>query len=146
MPRRRPAQLRAAQPIEPRPGRKILQISGVSAATRRAIAELERTRLALGDIADALDAWARFVRGPARTITDYEPEYDCCQSHDPVVQRRTLLRALHALPTEAARELRALVQPLDDLYLTRSIPTPETAHIRRLLTGVVVEPTVPFPR
>jgi len=43
-----------------------------------------------------------------------------------------LRTALYALPTKAARELHALVRPLDEVYLSRSIPDPETAHIRDL--------------
>lgn len=42
--------------------------------------------------------------------------------------------ALAVLPVKAARELRAVVRPLDELYLASSIPVPETAHIRDLLT------------
>jgi hypothetical protein len=142
MPRRRPSQVRAAQPIRRRPGQKIRQVSGVSAATLRAIAELEHTRPRPGDIAEALDAWAGFVRGPTRAITGYTPEYDCCRWHDPVVHRELLHMALHALPTKAARELRALIQPLDETYLRRSIPTQRTAHIRALLT---IAPPRPAP-
>ncbi|WP_158888066.1 hypothetical protein [Amycolatopsis anabasis] len=56
------------------------------------------------------------------------------------MRREALRLALHALPTKATRELRALVQPLDEIYLSRSIPTPETEHIRGLLTITVVLP------
>lgn len=138
MPRRRPAQVRVRQPIRRRrPEAKIRQVPGVSPPTLRAIVELERTRLWPGAIAEALDGWTRFVHGPVRVLDDYEPE-ECsgpeCQWEDGAVRRRTLRAALHALPTRAARELRALVHPLDETYLARSIPTPGSAPIRGLLT------------
>jgi hypothetical protein len=102
-----------------------------------AVAEFEQARLHLGAIAEALDGWARFVRGPARALADYAPE-DCtcpgCQWHDPGERRAVLRIALYALPTSAARELRALIEPLDRLYLSRTIPEPSTAWIRDLLT------------
>ena len=53
---------------------------------------------------------------------------------------RPLRAALHALPTKAARELRALVQPLDDLYLAHSLPERATAHIRALLADTPEQP------
>jgi hypothetical protein len=137
MPRRRPAQLRARLPIQQRPARRIRQISRVSASTLRAIAELESIRLRPGKLAEALDGWARFVHGPARALHNYAPE-DClcpgCQWDDPVVRRQALRMALDALPTKAANELRALIRPLDEIYLSRSIPNPDTTHIRDLLT------------
>lgn len=139
MPRRRPARLRAHLPIRQGPGPLVRQISRVSASTSRAIAELERARLQPGDIAGALDGWARFVRGPRRSLNDdaYPSELcpcSSCQRDHPVELRQTLHTALHALPTKAARELRALVQPLDETYLARSIPHPDSAHLRDLLT------------
>jgi hypothetical protein len=77
------------------------------------------------------------VHGPVRALDDYAPEAcHCpgCQWDDPVVCREALRTALHALPAKAARELRALIRPLDELYLARSIPDPDTAYIRDLLT------------
>jgi hypothetical protein len=136
MPRRRPAQLRTRSPFQQRSAGSVRQVSRVSGATLRAIAEWERSRLRPGKIAEALDGWSRFVHGPNRSMHDYAPE-DCpcpgCQWDDPIVRREVLHEALHALPTKAARELRALLRPLDEIYLARSIPTPETAHIRDLL-------------
>ncbi|MFE0308808.1 hypothetical protein [Amycolatopsis sp. NPDC058986] len=98
---------------------------------------LERARLRPGAIAEALAGWARFVRGPVRALDDYTPE-DCtcpgCRWDDPVVRREALRLALFALPAKASRELRALVEPLDEVYLSRSIPQPEMAYLRTLLT------------
>ncbi|MDX8031108.1 hypothetical protein SK803_12845 [Lentzea sp. BCCO 10_0856] len=44
-----------------------------------------------------------------------------------------LKTALSMLPAKAVRELRALVRPLDELYLARSIPSPDQAYLRGLL-------------
>ncbi|WP_086668443.1 hypothetical protein [Lentzea kentuckyensis] len=102
----------------------------------RAIADFERTYFGPGAVAEAFTGWARFVHGPARIIDDYSDnhlDYPCCPRHDPADCRAELRAALLALPAKAARELRALVRPLDDLYLARSIPHPEHAHLRGLL-------------
>lgn len=137
MPRRRPAQLRARLP-KWQPRTRIPQVSRVSTGTLCAIAELEQTRLPWrGMVAEALAGWSRFVNGPARALNGYAPE-DCpclgCQWDDPVVRRQALLLALCALPLGAARELRALVRPLDERYLARVDPDPDTADIHALIT------------
>ena len=132
MPRRRPTPVRARELH----GRPIRQVSRDSEPTLRAIARFERIHYLPGSVAGALDSWARFVRGPARVIADYGTELapcPCCDALDPYMERRVLRRALIALPARAARELRALVRPLDDLYLARSIPSPEHAELRGLL-------------
>ncbi|MGW6446601.1 hypothetical protein [Lentzea sp. NPDC055074] len=123
MPRRRPV----------REQRTTLQISGVSAPAMRAIASYEHSP---GAIARALTVWSRFVHGPLRVIASHEQgslEWMCCDEDDPGWSRTVLRSALHGLPAKAARELRALVRPLDELYLTRSIPSPDTAFLRELL-------------
>ncbi|MGO1050133.1 hypothetical protein [Crossiella sp. CA198] len=136
MPRRRPVTLRARLPLHPQPGRKIPQVSGVSVRTMSAIRELERDHLRPGAIAEALAGWSRFVHGTRQTLATYAPE-DCpcpgCQWDDPVERRKALRLALRVLPVKAARELRALVRPLDQWYLDRSYPEPDTNHIRYLL-------------
>ena len=132
MPRRRPAPAR----VRELHGRPIRQVSRVSEPTLRAIARFERIHYLPGSVAEALDSWSRFVRGPVRVIADYGTELapcPCCDALDPYMERRVLRRALIALPARAARELRALVRPLDDLYLARSIPSPEHAELRGLL-------------
>ncbi|MFS8096241.1 hypothetical protein LFM09_03790 [Lentzea alba] len=105
----------------------------MSAPTLRAIATLEHTP---GAIAEALNGWTRFVHGPARAIDDYgeHPHPDlCCHRHDPADCRAALHLALMSLPAKAARELRALVRPLDELFLARSIPSPGHAYLRGLV-------------
>ncbi|GLZ41594.1 hypothetical protein [Actinokineospora sp. NBRC 105648] len=136
MPRRRPDEIRAHLRVHPQHRCTIPQIPHVSAATSRAIAALDRTRFHPGATARALAGWRRFTLGPAHRLDDCTPE-DCpcdgCQWDDPVVQRQALAVALHTLPTKAARELRALVLPLDETYLARATPTPEAAQLRTLL-------------
>lgn len=106
----------------------------VSAATSRAIREFERARSHPGLVAQSLHAWSRFVHGPARAIVaDLTYTDDWHDADDPVTARYMLRMALAALPGKAARELRTLLEPLDELYLTRSLPVPEHAHIRELL-------------
>lgn len=124
MPRRRPVR-------EQRTSRSIPQLAGVSAATTRAITAFEHVHSYPGSVAGSFRTWSRFVRGPARAIVgfsyeDYEPD-------DPFTSRSVLRMALAALPGKAARELRTLLRPLDELYLARSLPVPEHAHIRELL-------------
>jgi hypothetical protein len=99
------------------------------------IADVER-RFRPGAVAQALDGWARFVR--SAEVDSHSPVmclHADCQWRDPLVLRDALRVALLALPVRAARELRALVAPLDDTYLARATPTPETAWIRDLLDG-----------
>lgn len=133
MPRRRPAPVR----VRELHGRPIRQVSRVSAPSLRAIARFERIHYLPGSVAEALDSWARFVHGPARVIAAYGTAdlapCPCCDALDPYMERRVLRRALIALPAKAARELRALVRPLDDRYLARSIPSPEHAELRGLI-------------
>nr|BFE99735.1 hypothetical protein GCM10020241_14110 [Streptoalloteichus tenebrarius] len=100
------------------------------------IAELERPRFWPGAIAEALDGWTRFVHGPTRALLDHAPEVcPCpgCQWDDPAVLREALRDPLLALPRGAARELRALLRPLDEISLARSVPTRETTHLREIL-------------
>jgi len=135
MPRRRPTQLRPPVTYR-RPGQRTRQVSHVSAGTLRAIAEFERTRLYPGAIAEALDSWRRYVRGPTgRFYNDDLLPCPCsgCSGEDLAWERVQLRTALHALPIRAARELRARVKPLDEVYLARTVPSPETDHVRAWL-------------
>ncbi|GAA3636229.1 hypothetical protein GCM10022267_23490 [Lentzea roselyniae] len=135
MPRRRPAQVRAQLPFRRPP--PVRQIPRVSALTTRCVAELERARFRTGRTAEALEGWARFVRGPSAAIARYRIELNpcpCCDDDDPAVGRAFLRTVLNTLPAKAARELLELVRPLDRLYLARSSPTPEHAELRALLT------------
>ncbi len=74
-------------------------------------------------MAQALRQWSRVAHRPALALSG-----GCgCQLCDPFYTtdaRAVLELALHALPARAARELRNLVEPLDELYLARSWPDP----------------------
>ena len=136
MPRRRPAEVRNRWAVPLRPGQHVPEVPRVSAAATRAIAELERSRWSPGAIADALAEWTRFVHGPARRLDNPSAGSvgcPCCENGGGAIPRETLHRALHELPTNAARELRALIRPLDELYLARSIPEPSTDFVRSLI-------------
>ncbi|MFG1638705.1 hypothetical protein ACGFMK_00295 [Amycolatopsis sp. NPDC049252] len=81
------------------------------------IARLERTRLHPGAAAEALLAWARFVRDPMHRLWD--PRYgcgvpECCP--DPAEIRRVLHAVAHALPPKDAREFRARVAKSTELW------------------------------
>lgn len=134
MPRRRPAEVRDRWTVALRPGQHIPQVPRISAATARAIAEIERSRRSPGSIAEALAQWTRFVHGPARRLDNpISAGCPCCENGGGAIPRETLHRALHELPANAARELRALIRPLDEIYLARSIPEPSTDLVRSLI-------------
>ena len=88
-----------------------------------AISRLERDRLWPGAVAQALRRWSQLAHRPGRALSD-----GCgCPLCDRLLTtevRAVLEMALHALPSRAARELRGLVEPLDELYLARSWPDP----------------------
>jgi len=103
----------------------------------RAIAAFERTHSSPGSTARALAIWSKFVHGPIRGINGHQPgswSCPCCEDDGPAEHRTVLRLALLALPTRAARELVLLVRPLDELYLSRSYPTPDNAGLRAELT------------
>ncbi|WP_406197120.1 hypothetical protein OH807_11280 [Kitasatospora sp. NBC_01560] len=123
MARRRPGQVRTApsRGLRPEPGRKT--VSGVSARTQREIAVFEDAHAWPGAVADAMARWTGTVHGPARGLTD--PSLGgcgveaCCPSE--AHPREMLEQALRGLRTEASRELRRRVRPLDELYCSRTI-------------------------
>ncbi|WP_093592445.1 hypothetical protein [Lentzea waywayandensis] len=109
-------------------------MTGASAPTAGAIARFERDHFHPGAVARALRCWSAFVHGPIRAITDSESCHYFYGGWDEPDWCRGILRdAQRALPAKAARELRALVRPLDELYLTRAIPAPGNASLRELL-------------
>ncbi|HET9173313.1 MAG TPA: hypothetical protein VFN97_28040 [Actinospica sp.] len=91
-----------------------------------AVSRLERERLWPGAIAQALRRWSQVARRPSLALSG-----GCgCPLCDPfhtTEERAVLELALHALPVRAARELRTIVAPLDELYLARSWPDPTLA-------------------
>ncbi|MFF5126598.1 hypothetical protein ACFY41_06585 [Streptomyces syringium] len=125
MPRKPPARIRPGLPRRPRghdrPGRVV---PGLSAPAQRQTADYENVHDRPGGIADAVSSWSRTVHGMRRHASEGDwsddPDYPCCSTSR---EARILLEeALHALPPRAARELRAVVAPLDALFLDRVLP------------------------
>jgi hypothetical protein len=128
MPRKPPARVRAAAHPRRRTalpsGRANGGIRGASSALQGAIARFEHDdpRLQPGDVAAAFRVWHRIVSGPARRARDHALHADCEWCNPP--SRDVLELALHRLPRRAARELRELVEPLDERFLRLTIPLP----------------------
>jgi hypothetical protein len=86
------------------------------------IADFERTRASPGAVAVAVEAWSRWVY--SRRIHESDPPIEDCPCCSVDEHRGLLWTALRALPPRAAAELRAVVRPLDEVYLARLIPEP----------------------
>jgi hypothetical protein len=117
MPRRRPDQVGAVRRHKMPPGQTVSVVTGVSARTQSDISRFEDTRLSPGEVAAAVAGWARMVRAPVRrlVVSGGCEVYGCCD------HRRTLEQALRVLPPRSGRELRCVVQPLDEIYLSRTV-------------------------
>lgn len=103
-----------------------MPVSGLARGSGRlagAISRLERERLWEGAVAQALRRWSQLAHSPRRAFSD---GCGCplCDPFSTTEVRAVLELALHALPSRAARELRVLVEPLDDLFRARSWPDP----------------------
>ncbi|GAA3433723.1 hypothetical protein [Kutzneria kofuensis] len=83
---------------------------------------MEQDRLSSGTVAVALRIWAQVVRGPGPGVSHEK----WCEF--PFEQREILERALCRLPPRAARELRELVRPLDEIYLANTSNDPFAAR------------------
>lgn len=125
MPRRRPAQLRVDyRRLEPeRRGGSRRGLARGSGKLAAAIARLERERLWSGAVIEALRWWSKVAHRPGLAVSG-----GCgCPMCIPFYvndERAVLELALHVLPLRSARELRALVEPLDELYLAGTWPDP----------------------
>lgn len=96
-------------------------IDGVSPYALAVIARLEWTRDDLwpGKVATALRMWRGFVRSPYRRLwLDYPDSgcgiFECCGS--PREARETLEVVIAAMSERSSRELRRLVDRLDEMY------------------------------
>ena len=118
MPRRRPSELRVERRRSQRLQCEVAEpgLARGSGKLAGAVARLERDQLWLGAVAAALRQWSRVAHRPGLAVAG-----GCgCPLCNPFYmndERAVLELALHALPHGAARELRALVEPLDELYL-----------------------------
>ncbi|KAA2255244.1 hypothetical protein F0L68_28920 [Solihabitans fulvus] len=103
---------------------------GLSIQAQRQILEFECQRRTPGDIANAVRSWSWLVHRPgapplARSYGTFVGCEECdCYGHDCMDSRSLLELALRALPPGAARELRRVVAPLDEVYLRRVLPNP----------------------
>ena len=94
-------------------------IDGLSPAALAEVARAETPRKDLwqGGTAEALRLWRDFVRGPRRRGEEIEGRclaWACCG--DPFEARDFLEDVMLAVSRRARRQLRALVDPLDDRY------------------------------
>ncbi|WP_150254595.1 hypothetical protein [Nocardiopsis deserti] len=96
-------------------------LPGLSGAANAEVArlELQRPELYPGRVREAFDFWERFVRNPYRRLWDHGQEEGCgapsCRNH--LWETRDLLDAVaYRMTPHRARELRALLRELDDLY------------------------------
>lgn len=119
--------MRAAVPPRVPAYPKLSVIDGLPAGTARRIALLERSRLGPGTVRRALAGWKRTVhRRNIRDVLD-EAACPCC---DPAEDRDVLQQALNLLDPRSRRELRALVEPLDDLFQKWTVHDPQAGPDR----------------
>ncbi|MCD0442290.1 hypothetical protein LO763_01450 [Glycomyces sp. A-F 0318] len=86
------------------------------------------TLFGAGDIAESFLEWRRWVRRPVRRLSTA-----CSPCPCPTCgfgARETLERAVHRLPKRQARELRRLLGPLDERFLSRTVPVPSRIEHR----------------
>ncbi|MFE6039059.1 hypothetical protein [Streptomyces sp. NPDC056452] len=131
MARRRPAHVRAGlSPKHPAPH---TPVDGLDARAQADVIALERSRLQPGAVARGLRSWRAQLSRPARTLAlTGDDMYPCCEDH---CGRAVLETALHALPRRSARRLRALVEPLDAEFISRTLPDPHACPEAPWWTG-----------
>lgn len=101
-------------------------VPGVSSRTLAEITRIERDRYEPGAAHRALSAWRATVyqRGPWVIYPDWSRECPCCASPWDEDQRETLEVLCRVLTRRAARELRAVLAPLDARFLARTLNDP----------------------
>ncbi|MFD7910771.1 hypothetical protein ACFV30_08575 [Streptomyces sp. NPDC059752] len=118
MPRRRPGRIRAGIPDRRRPHSSRPAIDRLSPRALSEIVRLERTRnyLQPGDIGTALRLWKDYVHRPERELW-HDDEFGsvhgyCCGN--PLEARALLDGVIRAMSHRGARELRKVIEELDD--------------------------------
>ncbi|GAA2684835.1 hypothetical protein [Actinoplanes palleronii] len=113
------------KPPAPRAHRgETVAIDGLSAATIREIRAIERSHVGAGAVGRAVAGWRRAVHQPrARLLTSAAADCPCCDDLD---DRDVLDQALLRLTGRARRELAAVVDPLDEIFLSRTHHDPAT--------------------
>lgn len=131
MPRRRPSQVRLDLPRPLRQWERRAVVSGLSSRILAEIDRVERERLWIGAAHEALEHWQKICRRPGRGVmhtraTQYDNWYDHETGEDigPERCRDVLETLVHALSPRAARDLRALIAPLDERFLRRTLNDP----------------------
>lgn len=123
MPRRRPSALRGSIPVRSPRRRRYPFIDHLSGSCTADLRRLERTRFWPEATEAAFWHWKALAHGPLGQLTDRFASSDCgipecgCYSGS---FRDHLEVVLRTLPRKSARELRALVRPLDEKILARA--------------------------
>ncbi|WP_051733168.1 hypothetical protein [Kitasatospora phosalacinea] len=108
------------------PPRGYSRIGRLSGPAHAAPARLERERWEAGAVEVALRRWESIARAPGLSLPplyrDRCGQPACCP--EPAEARDVPERAVHALPTRAARELLLLVRVLDEEILRRRYLVP----------------------
>ncbi|MFD7442616.1 hypothetical protein [Streptomyces sp. NPDC059909] len=102
-------------------------IPGLSSRALAEINRIERRRYHPGDAYRALVRWRAMAYKPGPWVMYAAPEASGCDCCDPLsgVDPRALLEELCCgLPRRSAHELRALLEPLDERFLARTLNDP----------------------
>ncbi|MFG1780739.1 hypothetical protein ACGFIG_30485 [Micromonospora sp. NPDC049048] len=127
MARKSPGALRAQSRLAGRSGGKTSPIDGLSSRANAAIVRLQLRHPKIGSVATALTSYRRAIWRSGRWL---ELLGDCpCPSCDPVGQRDILEGAMRRLPPAARRELRRVVDALDEEFLRKTLPDPRAAEL-----------------
>lgn len=107
------------------PGETLSVVDGLTARAVSQIQALESSRLGPGSVARALAQWKQTVhRRDVPALLDDIGSH-ACPCCDPTEAREVLDQALTRLEPRARRELRAVVERLDDLFRDRTIHDPQ---------------------
>jgi hypothetical protein len=128
MARRSPGALRAQSRQAGHVASTIRPIDDLSSRTNAAVIRLQLRNPDIGSVATALAGYRRAVRRPGRWL-DLRLDGCPCPSCDPVYQRDVLEDALCRLPPTASRELRRIVNALDEEFLRKTLPDPSASRL-----------------
>jgi hypothetical protein len=124
MPRRRPRELRRLARHRPSwhdvphvPGLPAFAQQEVHQIELRTVSDWARFGLWPGAVGEALAGWSRTSRSPV--VFEFHPCGCCGRS-----SRQILDEAMALLSSPSASALEALVRPLDEAFLRRSLPDP----------------------
>lgn len=128
MPRRNPAQVRRDLPTRGRPLNRRPAIPGLSGGTLAEIARIEARTSWPGPVFEAWRRWHALAHKPGPWVMYASDEFcECCDPFAGAAVRAVLEAVCHALPRHGARELRAVLAPLDARFLARTLADPFAA-------------------